>query len=131
MISSIEPEKLAGKVVKTVKSVVNFIVRHVTAVAVMYIMFLLIHKGSAVLLDTAYSIVVLELLALLLTYLVLFVFTPVDFIKPIVSFFKKDSDDESKARISVAVVCTVVIAVHILAGAATFGIYFTKYNPMP
>jgi len=131
MISSIEPAKLADKIVDAIKSVTHFVVRHATTAIALYVMFLLIRKGSTDLLDTAYSIVVLELLALLLIYLVLFVFTPIDFIKPIVSYFKEESRDEAKAKFSIAVVCTVIIAVHLLTGAATFGIYFTKYSPMP
>ncbi|MBL7997593.1 MAG: hypothetical protein JNL32_03030 [Candidatus Kapabacteria bacterium] len=111
----------------------NSVTRHGAAILMLLVTLGLVGASREVTLQTAVSIVTFEVLAVWLCYLFLYVFSPIDFIKPIIRFFNhsKEGRYEASPTLCVYVVCSVVIAVHVLVAGCVFGIYFTAYKPIP
>lgn len=105
--------------------------RHGVAIAMLIVTLLLIGASKDVTLGTSYSCAALELIAMWVCYLVLYVFTPVNFIKYIIQFFNGEERDVQKLYASIAIVCAVIISVHVLFAGCVFGIYFTNFKPIP
>lgn len=109
---------------------VNFLKRHFTALLMFGATFGLVGASRQVNLQTALTLVTFEVTALWLLYMFLFVFSPVNFVQIIVNRFE-GKEHEKDAYIATVIVCTAIVAVHVLVAGCVFGIYFTQYSPTP
>ena len=83
--------------------------------------------------DTAMTIAAFEAVALLLTYFVLYVISPIKWLKELTDEIQQRQFERNKSRFtaSLVMVAVVVASVHILVAVSVFAIYFTKYSPIP
>lgn len=95
---------------------------------VLLIVSVLIGFAPDVSIGTGLTIIAFEAIALFLVYIVLYVFSPINFIEELKYAFLSDKPRE---YISTAIVCSVFISVHVLVGLVVWGVYFTNYRPIP
>lgn len=103
-----------------------------TFLVFIFVLSLIVGFAPDVSLKTGLNIVAFEAIALWLTYLVLFVFSPINFIKVLhdaLVFYSEN--DEKRAFVATYIICSVFISVHLLCGFVVWGVYFTNYRPIP
>ena len=108
------------------------ILRHSTLWLLLLGTWLLVGASKEVTLQTALTVVTFEGIAILLIYLVLYVLSPVKWLKELTDeLAKKSFRDPRRLTASLVMVAVVVASVHLLVAVSVFGIYFTKYSPIP
>lgn len=112
-------------------SKIKSVVRHGGAVLLFIAMLVLVGASREVNAATALVLVTFEIVALWSVYLVLSVFTPINYIDEISKFYNEGAYNHEKFYGAVAVTCTVFISVHLLYAGCVFGIYFTQFRPVP
>jgi len=103
-----------------------------TFLAFVFVVCLLVGFAPDVSIKTGLNIVAFEAIALWLVYLVLYVFTPINFIEELKNalvFYSEN--DEKRAFVATYIICSVFISVHLLCGLVVWGVYFTNYRPIP
>lgn len=82
---------------------------------------------------TAVTVAAFEAIALLLTYFVLYVLSPVKWLKELTDEIQQKQFERNKSRFtaSLTMVAVVVASVHLLVAVSVFAIYFTRYSPIP
>jgi hypothetical protein len=110
----------------------DFILRHSTLLLLIAATWLLVGASKEVTLQTALTVATFEGIALLLIYLVLYVFSPVNWLKELSDEMAKRSfRNKTTFTASLVMVAVVVASVHILCGFVVWGVYFTRYSPIP
>lgn len=99
-------------------------------VVFLFVLTLVVSFAPDVSLKTCLNIVAFELLTLWLVYLVLYIFSPINFILKLHEGMN-DEIQSHKTIIAASIIAAVFISVHLLSGLAIWGIYFTNYRPVP
>lgn len=111
---------------------IKTIFKHSTIVLLFGASFLATKLSDDVSYQTFCNIITFELVALWLFYLVVYVFSPVNFISYLIEGFSNEEHIENtKTWYSIVVICTVLFSVHVLTGFCVWGIYFTHTKPVP
>lgn len=94
---------------------------------------LLVGASKEVTLQTALTVATFEGIALLLTYIVLYILSPVKWLTELVDEIRKPAFERNKSRFTAVLTVVVVVfaSVHILCGFVVWGVYFTRYSPIP
>lgn len=108
------------------------ILRHSTLWLLLLGTWLLVGASKEVTLQTALTVVTFEGIAILLIYLVLYVFSPINWLKELSDEMAKRSfRNKTSFLASLVMVAVVVASVHLLVAVSVFAIYFTRYSPLP
>lgn len=109
------------------------ILRHSTLWLLLLGTWLLVGASKEVTLQTALTVATFEGIALLLTYIVLYILSPVKWLTELVDEIRKPVFERNKSRFTavLTVVGVVFASVHILCGFVVWGVYFTRYSPIP
>lgn len=111
----------------------SFIQRHVALLVLIAVTWLLVGASKEVTLQTALTVATFEGIAIFLIYIVLYVLSPVHWLKELENEMEMRGPNRNSQRFHAAlvIVATTVVAVHILCGFVVWGVYFTRYSPMP
>lgn len=92
-----------------------------------------IGRSRDVAFDTAVTVAAFEGIALLLIFVVLYIISPIKWLRVLTDEFNKPREERDEERLNAALnfVRTTTMAIHILVAVSVFGIYFTKYQPIP
>lgn len=111
----------------------DIILRHSTLWLLLLGTWLLVGASKEVTLQTALTVATFEGIALLLTYIVLYILSPVKWLTELVDEIRQTTFERNKSRFTAALTVVVVVfaSVHILCGFVVWGVYFTRYSPIP
>lgn len=114
-------------------NIANSIKRHSTLFILIAATWILVGASKEVTLQTALTVATFEGIAIFLSYLLLYMISPVQWLKALDDeFHKPESErDNAKLYVSAAMVAVALAVVHFVVGVGVFAIYFTLYKPIP
>lgn len=104
--------------------------RHSTLLALVAATIYLTKLSADVTYQTALTIFSIEALNLWIFYIIIFALSPDNYLTRLTNALK-ETDNGRNVAIYAALVMGIFISVHVFSGLAVFGVYFTKYTPMP
>ena len=114
-----------------IKKIISGIGRHSTLLALVGATIYLTKLSTDVTYQTALTIFSLEALNLWICYLVLFVLSPINYLTELTNALRGNLKNEPSTQTHALMVTAVFLSVHVFAGLAVFGVYFTKFMPNP
>lgn len=112
---------------------IDYIKRHSALFVLVALTWLLVGASKEVTLQTALTVATFEGLAIFLVYVILYVLSPVNWLKELEHEMETSSTNRNTRRLTAAlvVISVAILSVHILCGFVVWGVYFTRYSPMP